>query len=116
MQALLLLGTLPDSWETLLVTISNLASNGVLALSTIKDNSFNEEIRRRDMEIDNTQAFVIENKGRSKSKELSGWSKSKERSYSKWRIKCYYHTKEGHMKRNYKVLKKEWKEEKNKKE
>ena len=45
LQALFLLSSLPDSWETLVVTISNSAPDGVLSLDVIKDSVFNEEIR-----------------------------------------------------------------------
>ena len=49
LQALLLLSSLPDSWETLVVSLSNFAPNGVLQLAMVKDNLFNEETRRKDM-------------------------------------------------------------------
>jgi len=40
-QVLLLLSSLLDSWETLVVSISNFASNGVLQLTMINDSLFN---------------------------------------------------------------------------
>ena len=43
LQALFLLSSLPDSWETLVVTISNFAPDGVLSLDVIKDSMFNEK-------------------------------------------------------------------------
>ena len=52
-----------------------------------------------------THALAIENKGRSKSRGLSGHNKSKGRSKSRGKIKCYYCGKIGHMKRNCKILK-----------
>ena len=66
LQALLLLSSLPDSWETLVVSFSNSASNGVLQLAMVKDSLFNEETRRKDMGKDNAHALVIENRGRSR--------------------------------------------------
>ena len=45
LQALLLLSSLPDSWETLVVSLSNSAPNGVLQLAIVKDSLFNEETR-----------------------------------------------------------------------
>jgi len=44
--ALLLLNSLPDSWETLVVSLSNFAPNGKLTFDMIKDSLLNEEIRR----------------------------------------------------------------------
>ena len=41
-QALLLLSSLPDSWETLVVSLSNSAPNGRLTMSMVKDALFNE--------------------------------------------------------------------------
>ena len=47
LQALLLLSSLLDSWETLVVSFSNSAPNGVLQLAMVKDSLFNEETRRK---------------------------------------------------------------------
>lgn len=40
--AFLLLGSLLDSWETLVVTISNAAPKGVVSMSTFTSSLFNE--------------------------------------------------------------------------
>ncbi|GFZ21721.1 hypothetical protein Acr_29g0008830 [Actinidia rufa] len=48
MQALLLLSSLPESWETLVVSLSNSAPNGKLTTSMVIDALFNEEARRRE--------------------------------------------------------------------
>ena len=53
LQALLLLSSLPDSWETLVVSLSNSGPNCVLQLAMIKDSLFNEKKRRKDMGKDN---------------------------------------------------------------
>ena len=45
--ALLLLSSLPDSQETLLVSLSNSAPNGKLTFDMVKDSLLNEEIRRK---------------------------------------------------------------------
>ena len=44
-QALLLLSSLPDSWETLVVSLSNSTPNGKVTLGMVKDIVFNEEVR-----------------------------------------------------------------------
>ena len=80
LQALLLLSSLLDSWETLVVSLSNSAPNGVLQLAMVKDSLLSEETRRKDMGKDIAQALVIENKGRSKSRSSKGRGKSKSRS------------------------------------
>ena len=80
LQALLLLISLPDSWETLVVSFSNFAPNGVLQLAMVKDSLLNEETRRKDMGKDIAHAFVTENKGRSKSRNSKRRGKSRSQS------------------------------------
>jgi hypothetical protein len=41
MEALILLSSLPDSWETLVVSLSNSTSNGKITLKKVKDNILN---------------------------------------------------------------------------
>ena len=72
LQALLLLNSLPDSWEILVVSLSNFAPNGLLQLAMVKDSLLNEETRRKDMGKDIAQALVTENRGRSKSRSSKG--------------------------------------------
>lgn len=43
LQALLLLSSLPDNWDTLVVSLSNSIPQGVLTLDIVKDSMFNEE-------------------------------------------------------------------------
>ncbi|GFZ11293.1 heat shock protein 18.2 [Actinidia rufa] len=49
MQALLLLSSLSESWETLVVSLSNSVPNGKLTTSMVMDALFNEEARRKEM-------------------------------------------------------------------
>ena len=60
-QTLLLLSSLLDSWETLVVSLSNSAPNGVINVNMVKDNIFNKDARRKELCISsNTEALVIE--------------------------------------------------------
>ena len=115
LQALFLLSSLLDSWETLVVSLSNSTLNGVLQLAMVKDSLLNEETRRNDMGKDIAQALVIENGGRSKSRSSKERGKSKSRSESKGKFKCFYCDKEGHIKRNCKAWKNKQREDKKKK-
>ncbi|KAJ8498998.1 hypothetical protein OPV22_009550 [Ensete ventricosum] len=74
LQALLLLGSLPESWEILVVSLSNSTSDGIVTMSQVTSSLLNEELRRKNSatsQID-SQAIVSENKGRSKLKDRSG--------------------------------------------
>ena len=46
MQTSLILSSLPDSWETLVVTVSNSTPNGILTMESVKDSLLNEKARR----------------------------------------------------------------------
>ena len=110
LQALFLLSSLPDSWETLVVTIGNSAPDDVLSLDVIKDSMFNEEIRRKEMGVDNSHALVVENRGRGKSKGPKGRDDSRSRSkFSDGRnvTTCHYCKKPSHIKKYCFRLKKE---------
>ena len=107
LQALLLLGSLPDSWETFVVSVSNFAPNGVLSLVNVKNNMLNEEIRRKTSGTDSSQVFITEKHGRSKSRGPKGHGRSPSQSKSTFRGACHHCGKEGHMKKNCRVWKRE---------
>ena len=48
MQASLLLSSLPDSWGTLVVIVSNSTPNGNLTMESVKDILLNEEAIRKE--------------------------------------------------------------------
>ena len=48
MQVSLLLSSLLDSWETLVVTVSNSTPNGILTMESVKDSLINEKARRKE--------------------------------------------------------------------
>ena len=109
-QVLLLLSSLPDSWETLVVSLSNLTPNGVIIVNMVKDNMFNEEARRKELGISsNIEALVIERRVRSKSRKPSNdynCDKSRGKSKSRKEIKCFYCDKSGHIKRECRKFRK----------
>ena len=51
MQASLLLSSLPDSWETLVVTVSNFTPNEILTMESVKDSLLNEEARTKERKM-----------------------------------------------------------------
>ena len=104
-RACLLFGSLPNNWNTLVVSLRNSSPKGKVTLAMVKNSLFKEEIRRKEFVGNNTHALVTENKVRSKSKGPSGHNKSRGRSKSREKIKCYHCGKIGHMKRNCKIMK-----------
>ncbi|GFS43661.1 hypothetical protein Acr_00g0086260 [Actinidia rufa] len=108
MQALLLLSSLLESWETLVVSLSNSTPNGKLTTSMIMDALFNEEARRREMgstDQSESQALVSEGsreRGRGQGRGHhrgtgKGWWRSQARDRT---IRCFYCDQEGHIKRD----------------
>ena len=59
-----------DTWETLVVSMSNSTPNGVLSLSQVTSSLLHEETRRKPVRLDNAQ--ITEKKGRTKSKGPKG--------------------------------------------
>ena len=113
MQASLLLSSLLDSWETLVVTVSNSTPNGILTMESVKDGFLNKEARRKEKGESSSGVLVHEKQkrqekpkrhGRSQSRKFHGFrGRSKSRKY----IKCYHCNNVGHMRKECKILKKE---------
>lgn len=85
LQALLLLSSLPESWDTLVVTLSNSAPEGKLTMDTVSDSLLGEEARRMERgESNHPEANVIENRGMN---ETRGRNKSRDSHQSRGRSK-----------------------------
>ena len=87
---LLLLGSLMNSWETLVVTFGNAGPQGKhLTQEQVKSSLLNEEAHRKDKDsIFDSKALVTEgnmNRGRSRNKSLQNRKKSVTRSKSRGR-------------------------------
>ncbi|XP_028073414.1 putative disease resistance protein RGA3 [Camellia sinensis] len=80
MQALLLLSSLPDNWETLVVSLSNSAPERKLTMEMVTDALFNKAARKREMGGEQSQALVTESKGRDRER-----GRGRERSKSRGR-------------------------------
>ncbi|CAL5335870.1 unnamed protein product [Camellia sinensis] len=100
MQALLLLSSLPDSWETLVVSLSNSAPEGKLTMGMVTDALFNEEARKKEMEGEQSHALVTESRGRDRERGR-GRGRSKSRGRSQFRQdntrRCFYCDQEDHV-------------------
>ena len=103
MHALLLLCTLPDSWENLVASLSASCKEVNLSLQVVKTSILNEEIRRKDKSVlSQSEANVTQNFGRGRSKYGSHENRDKfyARSKSKGRLMYFYCGKLGHFQNN----------------
>ena len=67
LQTLILLNSLPESWDTLVVTLGNSALDGKLSMDNITDSMLNEESRRKEKGLSShSKVNIVENRGRSK--------------------------------------------------
>ncbi|KAI5342466.1 hypothetical protein L3X38_010341 [Prunus dulcis] len=116
LQALVLLSSLPDSWDTLVVSLSNLAPQGILTLDIVKDSMFNEEARRKEQGVAaESEALVSKYRGRTNNRKfhrqdkLKGKSRDGSRGRSKTRkdVECYHCGGIGHMNRECRLFKRE---------
>jgi hypothetical protein len=114
-QALLLLSSMPDSWNTFVVSVSNLAPDGKLMLEMVKNSMLNEEARKKEKgDASSSDAYVAEShykkeyRGRgqarfqqSKDQKSRGKSKSRKRQ----EITCFYCGKQNHKKVDCRIYK-----------
>ena len=99
---LLLLASLPDSWETLVVTLTNAGLEGKqLSLTTVKSSLLNEEAHRKERETGaDLKALLKEtdtNRGRGRNQSPQNRNKSGMRSKSRGRPTYFYCGKPGHF-------------------
>ena len=89
------------------IVVSNSVGKNKLKYDGIRDLILSEEVRKRDVNIDNAQdqAFVMENKSRGRSKgpndrKFNGRSQSRDRSQFKETRECFHCGKNGHLRRD----------------
>ena len=90
LQGLLLLSSLPESWDTLVVSLSNSTPKGKLSMDMVKAALLNEEARRKDLSgFNHFEANVIRDssRGRAKNRYFSHNRDIKSRVISKSKFK-----------------------------
>ena len=103
--AFLLLGSLPDNWETLVVTLGNAVPQGKsLSLEMMKSSLLNEEARRKGKEsiFDHKVLFTEGDSYRGSGRQRSPQNMDESRSRSKLKARpmCFYCGKPGHFQKN----------------
>ncbi|VFQ78638.1 unnamed protein product [Cuscuta campestris] len=105
--------SLPESWDTLVVTLSNSAPEGKLTMNTVSDSLLGEEARRMERgDPTYSEANVIENQSRHETRRRSKSRdphQSQGRSKPRSKITCYYYGKIGHKKTECRSLKRDQK-------
>ena len=77
LQTLLLLSYLPESWDTLVVTLNNSALDGKLSMDNVIDSLLNEESRQKERGLSShSEANIVENRRRSEHHGKEGHGKS----------------------------------------
>lgn len=97
-----MLASLPESWETLKVSLTNTAPGGVVSMDFIKSGILNEEMRRRSQRTSTSQSDVLaaESRGRSKIKKYTNQKPRRSKSSGRYaNIKCYNCGENGHIKK-----------------
>jgi len=91
LQALLLKSSLSESWETLVVSLSNSNASGTISLETVRSSLLNEELRRKGsgMKSVQSEAMVVRD-----SRQDTVWKKKD--ADGKGTITCHYCNKKGH--------------------
>lgn len=106
LQTLLLLSYLLESWDSLVVTLSNSAPDGKLVMDSITNFLLNEKSRRREKDFNNKfGANIVNNRGRSKNYERGSPGRSQDIFKYHTRLSCYYCGKLGHKRPEWKFLK-----------
>ena len=100
--ALWLVNTLPDSWETFMVSLIDAAPNGIVTLEYVKSGILNEEMRRRTQGKSPHSKILMIERGRSKHTSQGHNNRGRSRSKSRPRhkdLECHFCGKTGHIKR-----------------
>ena len=100
-----LLGTLLDSWETFKTSLSNPAPYGTMNMDFVKSFVLNEEMRRKSQGFSQSDVFVIEKRGRSKSRVSKNRDRTKNKTIKFANVECHYCHLNGHIRKYCRQLK-----------
>lgn len=104
---LFILGTLPDSWETFMMSVSNSAPVGIISMELSKSSFLNEKMRRKSQgSSSQSKVPVTERNKRIQSRGPTNRGNQGSSSRGKYfYVECYHCGKKGHTKKFYRKLK-----------
>ncbi|CAL1399745.1 unnamed protein product [Linum trigynum] len=106
--ALLVLASLPESWETLKISLTNSAKDRIVSMEAVKSGVLNEEMRRRSQGASSSQPDVLAvaswSRGRSES------SRGKANKFAN--VYCHHCREKGHIRKFCPKLRKERRKDK----
>ncbi|KAL4321445.1 hypothetical protein AHAS_Ahas14G0111200 [Arachis hypogaea] len=85
-QGLLLLVSLPDSWEILRMSLSNSAPDGVISMDLAKSSILNKDVRRKSQGTSTTHSDVLVSESRGRNKSRGPKSRDQSRSKSRGKL------------------------------
>ncbi|CAL1397307.1 unnamed protein product [Linum trigynum] len=103
--ALLVLASLPESWETLKISLTNSAKDGVINMEIVKSGVLNEEMRKRSQgaSSSSSQSDLLtvdsRSRGRSEARGSKQRGKSRGKSNKFANIQCHHCKEKGHIRR-----------------
>ncbi|CAL1406137.1 unnamed protein product [Linum trigynum] len=101
--ALLVLASLPESWKTLKISLTNSAKDGVISMEVIKSGVLNEEMQKRSQGASSSSsqsdhlAVDSRSRGRSEARGSKQRAKSRGKSNKFANIHCHHCKEKGHI-------------------
>ena len=110
-QAVALLSSLPESWSSLIISVSTSMAKTEMSLDDVKDILLGEEMRRRNLPSGSSSALIMDSRsrGRSKTKGKKLSARSKSRTGNKEKVVCWNCNQKGHFKSECKAPRKQFK-------
>ncbi|CAL1360545.1 unnamed protein product [Linum trigynum] len=103
--ALLVLASLPESWETLKISLTNSAKDGVINMEIVKSGVLNEEMRKRSQGASSSSSqsdlLIVDSRSRGRSEARGSKQRGKSRGKSNKfaNIQCHHCKEKGHIRR-----------------
>ena len=96
---LFVLMSLPESWDTLKMSITSIASKAVVNIEDVKGSILNEKMRRKSQSSSQSDVLIADSRGRKQTRSQHQRDKSRGRSKRYANVECHHCKKKGHIKK-----------------